>query len=211
MRWRRSAHSCSFCRRASLRLPTVRPMRPYSRPSKAGGRTHIGDNSSSIGRNATSSSSELAKSQASGGRGQCAVLLLDSPHSGGAALGSERTAGMSNASSNASFVIPGTRPIPSVAVDGTAARFPVRRISALRRNYAAHAREMGRDPIASRRSSFSSHPTRSSTMASGCLTRRKPGTSTTRSSLSLRSALVARPFQSSAPSNMSTATLSAMI
>jgi len=52
---------------------------------------------------------------------------------------------MSNASSNASFVIPAPA-IPSVAVDGTAARFPVRRIFCVGRNYAAHAREMGRDP-----------------------------------------------------------------
>src|SRR6266481_6750168 len=58
---------------------------------------------------------------------------------------SERSAGMSNASSNASFVIPAPA-IPSVAVDGTAARFPVRRIFCVGRNYAAHAREMGKDP-----------------------------------------------------------------
>ena len=36
--------------------------------------------------------------------------------------------------------------VPSVAVSGTAARFPVRRIICVGRNYAAHAREMGRDP-----------------------------------------------------------------
>ena len=36
--------------------------------------------------------------------------------------------------------------IPSVAVAGTNARFPVRRIFCVGRNYAAHAREMGRDP-----------------------------------------------------------------
>src|SRR3954454_3273612 len=36
--------------------------------------------------------------------------------------------------------------VPSVAVSGTAARFPVRRIICAGRNYAAHAREMGRDP-----------------------------------------------------------------
>jgi fumarylpyruvate hydrolase len=34
----------------------------------------------------------------------------------------------------------------SVAVRGTAARFPVRRIFCVGRNYAAHAREMGKDP-----------------------------------------------------------------
>ena len=34
----------------------------------------------------------------------------------------------------------------SVAVAGTSARFPVRRIFCVGRNYAAHAREMGRDP-----------------------------------------------------------------
>jgi fumarylpyruvate hydrolase len=36
--------------------------------------------------------------------------------------------------------------VPSVAVTGTAARFPVRRIFCVGRNYAAHAREMGKDP-----------------------------------------------------------------
>ena len=43
------------------------------------------------------------------------------------------------------FVFP-PPPIPSVAVDGYGARFPVRRIFCVGRNYAAHAREMGRDP-----------------------------------------------------------------
>lgn len=37
-------------------------------------------------------------------------------------------------------------PIDSVAISGTDARFPVRRIYCVGRNYAAHAREMGRDP-----------------------------------------------------------------
>jgi fumarylpyruvate hydrolase len=36
--------------------------------------------------------------------------------------------------------------IPSVAVAGEGARFPVRRIFCVGRNYAAHAREMGKDP-----------------------------------------------------------------
>ena len=36
--------------------------------------------------------------------------------------------------------------LPTVAVAGTSARFPVRRIFCVGRNYAAHAREMGRDP-----------------------------------------------------------------
>ncbi len=36
--------------------------------------------------------------------------------------------------------------IPSVEVAGQTARFPVRRIYCVGRNYAAHAREMGRDP-----------------------------------------------------------------
>lgn len=35
---------------------------------------------------------------------------------------------------------------PSVAVHGTARRFPVRRVFCVGRNYAAHAREMGNDP-----------------------------------------------------------------
>ncbi len=37
-------------------------------------------------------------------------------------------------------------PTPSVAVAGASGRFPVRRIFCVGRNYAAHAREMGKDP-----------------------------------------------------------------
>ena len=37
-------------------------------------------------------------------------------------------------------------PTPTVAVAGSAARFPVRRIFCVGRNYAAHAREFGNDP-----------------------------------------------------------------
>ena len=44
-----------------------------------------------------------------------------------------------------SFVFPPPA-TPSVAVAGMEARFPVRRIFCVGRNYAAHAREMGRDP-----------------------------------------------------------------
>lgn len=43
------------------------------------------------------------------------------------------------------FVIPAPAQ-PSVAVEGTAARFPIRRVFCVGRNYAAHAREMGNDP-----------------------------------------------------------------
>lgn len=43
------------------------------------------------------------------------------------------------------FLIP-PPPVPSVAVAGSDARFPVRRIFCVARNYAAHAREMGADP-----------------------------------------------------------------
>jgi fumarylpyruvate hydrolase len=46
---------------------------------------------------------------------------------------------------NTEFVVP-PPPTPSVAVAGTGARFPVRRLICVGRNYAAHAREMGRDP-----------------------------------------------------------------
>lgn len=52
---------------------------------------------------------------------------------------------MPEATTMTEFVIP-PPPAPSVAVEGTAARFPVRRIFCVGRNYAAHAREMGRDP-----------------------------------------------------------------
>ncbi len=47
--------------------------------------------------------------------------------------------------SPASFAF-GPAPIPSVAIEGTDARFPVRRIFCVGRNYADHAREMGGDP-----------------------------------------------------------------
>ena len=50
-----------------------------------------------------------------------------------------------SASSTAGFVLD-PPPVPSVAVEGTRNRFPVRRIFCVGRNYAAHAREMGRDP-----------------------------------------------------------------
>ncbi|MEO3387024.1 fumarylacetoacetate hydrolase family protein [Mesorhizobium sp. CAU 1741] len=43
------------------------------------------------------------------------------------------------------FVFP-PPPVPSVAVFGDSARLPVRRIFCVGRNYAAHAREMGKDP-----------------------------------------------------------------
>jgi len=44
------------------------------------------------------------------------------------------------------FVIP-VAPLPSVPVEGSGARFPVRRIYCVGRNYADHAREMGADPL----------------------------------------------------------------
>lgn len=43
-----------------------------------------------------------------------------------------------------SFLFPPT--IPSVAIDGSTDRFPVRRVYCIGRNYADHAREMGHDP-----------------------------------------------------------------
>ena len=43
------------------------------------------------------------------------------------------------------FVIPAP-PVPDLPVAGDTARFPVRRIFCVGRNYAAHAREMGDDP-----------------------------------------------------------------
>lgn len=52
---------------------------------------------------------------------------------------------MSEAMTMSKFVVP-PPPMASVAVAGTEARFPVRRIFCVGRNYAAHAREMGRDP-----------------------------------------------------------------
>lgn len=52
---------------------------------------------------------------------------------------------MPDAQTAPDLVIP-AQPVPTVAVAGTRARFPVRRIFCVGRNYAAHAREMGRDP-----------------------------------------------------------------
>ena len=43
------------------------------------------------------------------------------------------------------FILP-PPPLASIAVRNATARFPVRRIICVGRNYAAHAREMGRDP-----------------------------------------------------------------
>lgn len=43
------------------------------------------------------------------------------------------------------YVIP-PPPVSSIAIANSEARFPVRRIFCVGRNYAAHAREMGRDP-----------------------------------------------------------------
>lgn len=43
------------------------------------------------------------------------------------------------------FVFP-PQPVPSVAIHGEGTRFPVRRIFCVGRNYAAHVREMGKDP-----------------------------------------------------------------
>jgi fumarylpyruvate hydrolase len=43
------------------------------------------------------------------------------------------------------FIFP-PRPRPSVAIDGDARRFPVRRIFCIALNYAAHAQEMGKSP-----------------------------------------------------------------
>ena len=43
------------------------------------------------------------------------------------------------------YVVPAPE-LPSLAVAGSEARFPVRRIFCVGRNYAAHAREMGKDP-----------------------------------------------------------------
>ncbi|WJR80970.1 fumarylacetoacetate hydrolase family protein [Bradyrhizobium sp. NP1] len=52
---------------------------------------------------------------------------------------------MPNAITHSDFVLP-PPPQASVAVHNSTARFPVRRIICVGRNYAAHAREMGRDP-----------------------------------------------------------------
>ena len=52
---------------------------------------------------------------------------------------------MSDTLPHTEFVLPLTAPA-SVAVHNSKSRFPVRRIICVGRNYAAHAREMGRDP-----------------------------------------------------------------
>ena len=89
---------------------------------------------------------------------------------------------MSDTCSHTKFVIPPPS-IPSVAVKGIDARFPVRRIFCVGRNYAAHAREMGRDP--NREPPFFFLKPSDTVLDSGvaCLIRRKPKTSITKSSL----------------------------
>ena len=52
---------------------------------------------------------------------------------------------MNDTASSVSYAIDLGAP-PSVGVEGTASRFPVRRIFCVGRNYADHAREMGHDP-----------------------------------------------------------------
>ena len=44
-----------------------------------------------------------------------------------------------------SYIIP-VRDVPSLAISGSADRFPIRRVYCVGRNYADHAREMGHDP-----------------------------------------------------------------
>lgn len=52
---------------------------------------------------------------------------------------------MSNAPATAALVLPAPAPV-TLPVHGTQARFPVRRVYCVGRNYADHAREMGHDP-----------------------------------------------------------------
>ncbi len=80
-----------------------------------------------------------------------------------------------------SFVFPPPAP-PAVAIVGRTERFPVHRIYCVGRNYAAHAREMGKDPEREARSSSPSPPTRSSPTARDCRSRRAPPICITRSS-----------------------------
>jgi fumarylpyruvate hydrolase len=58
---------------------------------------------------------------------------------------------MRDASTHIDFVLP-PPPYASVAVHDSTARFPVRRIICVGRNYAAHRARWGAIPIASRRS-----------------------------------------------------------
>lgn len=53
--------------------------------------------------------------------------------------------GLSKKDAKMNLVLPAPA-TPTVAVHGSDARFPVRRIFCVGRNYAAHAREMGKDP-----------------------------------------------------------------
>lgn len=72
------------------------------------------------------------------------------------------------------YVLP-PPPIDSVAISGTHARFPVRRIFCVGRNYAAHAREMGRDP--EREPPFFFLKPRDAVVDSGAIVRYPPQTS----------------------------------
>ena len=103
------------------------------------------------------------------------------------------------------YVIPAP-PTPSLAVEGTDARFPVHRIYCVGRNYAEHAREMGGDP--DREPPFFFMKPRDAIVTDGNESRtpRRPETFTTRWSWSSRSARAARTSRQGARSPTSMAT-----
>ena len=82
-------------------------------------------------------------------------------------------------------------PLTTLPVDGDERRFPVRRVFCVGRNYAGHAREMGHDPDREP-PFFFTKPADAVVPGGGRFpTRRRPGTCTTRSSWSSRSARAA--------------------
>jgi len=90
----------------------------------------------------------LAQRPARGGRGLRAVHHAPTARSKRPCTCSGRTAAIPDTTPSdltPALVLPAP-PLLTVAVSGNVARFPVRRIICVGRNYAAHAREMGRDP-----------------------------------------------------------------
>lgn len=79
------------------------------------------------------------------------------------ALGGALAAGCASISATPSQAAPFALTVPAVPIAGASEVFPVHRIYCIGRNYAAHAREMGSTPRASRPSSSRSPATPCST------------------------------------------------
>ena len=114
-------------------------------PIEGKGRTHIGDDFIVEWNKATFSSSRAGNAFSTRRRRTVCCSRCPTGPFKKRSICSGRTVGMSEKIKQTEYVLPPPA-APSVAVAGTDARFPVRRIICVGRNYAAHAREMGRDP-----------------------------------------------------------------